>query len=52
MDDLIQFEEFLKLLQEQTPLDIPGRETLIQRTALTWISLRNTRQRLTRKKRG
>lgn len=53
MDDLTaELQKFLQLLEEQTPLDTPGRDALIEKTALTWVSLRNTRQRLLRKKRG
>ncbi len=53
MDNLTaELQKFLQLLEKQTPFDTPGRDALIEKTALTWVSMRYTRQRLVRKKRG
>lgn len=46
--DSKELSEFIQLLEEQTPLDVPARDELIFNAARTWLMERSRTKRMQR----
>lgn len=44
--DSQEFLEFIRLLEAQTPLDVPARDELIRNTARAWLVERSRLKRM------
>lgn len=48
--DSKELSEFIRILEEQTPLDVAGRDELIRNAARAWLVERSRIKRLTRRR--